>query len=316
MDRTSAAAPLVSVNIPCYRQLHYFRECLDSVLSQTFDDYEVNVIDDAGDDEYRRYIESLGDPRIKYHRNERRLGAMANMFSAIMAGEAKYTLAFHEDDLLSPDYLHGAVEILESRPRCGFVAAEVREFRDDSPPALVKTEGPMAHDVFESRAELLRGIFKGVEPMFGSVVYRREAVAGLHGDHERYGTLVDRPFLLSILDNWSAAVIREPVAWYRGHGEDDDRHEGMSAENILELLKTYRRSLPEKLHIRDEALFFPYAADWLMILYRLTPKDRKPSPAKFMFQAWRAGLYNPRWERRFGLSRLRGALRDAGRTVS
>jgi hypothetical protein len=35
MDRTAEAAPLVSVNIPCYRQLHYFRECLDSVLAQT-----------------------------------------------------------------------------------------------------------------------------------------------------------------------------------------------------------------------------------------------------------------------------------------
>jgi glycosyltransferase involved in cell wall biosynthesis len=309
MDRTST--PVVSINIPCYRQLNLFRECLQSVLAQTFDDYEVNVIDDAGDEDYRRYVESLANPKIKYQKNETRLGAMANMFSAITAGTGKYTLAFHEDDLLAPDYLRGAVEILEARPKCGFVAAEVREFRNDSPPVAEHLDGPMAHDVFETRADFLRGIFKGVEPMFGSVVYRRAALDGSKADHARYGTVVDRPFLLSILDSWSAAVIREPVAWYRGHGESDDRHEGMSADNILELLKTYRESLPEKMHIRDEALFFPYSADWLMILYRLTPEQRKPSLPRFMFQAWRAGLYNPRWERRFGLSRLRGALRDA-----
>ena len=152
--------------------------------------------------------------------------------------------------------------------------------------------------------------------MFGSVVYRRSAITALTAEHARYGTLVDRPFLLAILDKWSAAVIREPLVWYRGHDQDDDRHEGMSATNILELLKTYRASFPERIPARDAALFFPYAANWSMILYRLTPMGQKPPLARFMFQAWRAGLYNPRWERRFGLSRLRSVLLHARRNES
>lgn len=304
-------SPLVSVNIPCYRQLDYFRQSLDSVRAQTFTNFEVNVLDDGDSEDYRRYIDSLGDNRIRYRKNPVRLGAMANMFEAMHAGEGKYTLAFHEDDLLSPDYMKAAVEILESREDCGFVAAEVREFANDLPAMQRQRVGPIPYDVFTSSSEFLRGIFKGIEPMFGSVVYRRAALEGARPDHQRYGTLVDRPFLLSILTRWTAAVIREPLAWYRGHGSNDNRHEGMSADNILELLKTYRATLPEKMHIRDEALFFPYAADWLSILYRLTPDDRKPPAARFMFQAWRAGLYNPRWERHFGLSRLRGALKDS-----
>jgi glycosyltransferase involved in cell wall biosynthesis len=304
-------SPLVSVNIPSYRQLEYFRQSLACVLAQTLQDFEVNVIDDAGDDDYKRHIESLGDSRIMYVRNPQRLGAMANMFHAIHFGQGKYILAFHEDDLLSPDYLKAAVDILESRADCGFVAAEVREFKDTPPALTSRNNGPLPYDVFTSDAQFLRGILKGVEPMFGSVVYRRDALDGAVADHDRYGTLVDRPFLMSILKSWTAAIVREPLAWYRGHGSNDDRHEGMSADNILELLKTYRSVLPEKMHVRDEALFFPYAADWLGILYRLTPNDRKPPVARFMFQAWRAGLYNPRWERRFGLSRLHGALREA-----
>jgi glycosyltransferase involved in cell wall biosynthesis len=313
---SSEAAPLVSLNIPCYHQLHYFRQSLESVLAQTLTDFEVTVLDDGADDEYRKYIESLGDSRVRYCRNPERAGAMANMFSAIQAGAGKYTMAFHEDDLLSPDYLRNAIEILETRPNLGFVAAEVREFTDEAPAMTRRADAPVAYDVFTSAADFLRGIFKGIEPMFGSVVYRRAALEGAQADHQRYGTLVDRPFLLSILARWSAAVIREPLAWYRAHGSNDNRHEGMSADNILELLKTYRSRLPEKMHVRDEALFFPYAADWLSILYRLTPDDRKPPAARFMFQAWRAGLYNPRWERRFGLSRLRGALKDSRKSRS
>lgn len=303
--------PLVCINIPCYRQLAYLRECIASILAQTFDDYEVTIIDDAAADDYHDYVASLGDPRVHYRANIPRLGAMPNMFHAIFAGNGKYTLAFHEDDLLGPGYLRAAVKILESRPECGLVAAEVREFRDGTPPGTLRAdiESP-AYELFGSAAEFVRGILKGIQPMFGSVVYRRSAIAGLRPDHDRYGTLVDRPFLLSILEKWSAAVIRDPVAWYRGHGENDGRHEGMSSANILELLKTYRAALPGRMHVHDEAVFFPYAAEWLTILYRLTPDNRKPSMSRFIYQAWRAGLYNPRWERRFGLSRLRHELTE------
>jgi len=301
--------PLVTINIPSYHQLSYLRECVASILAQTFADFEINIIDDAAADDYREYVRSLEDPRVHHRPNARRLGAMPNMFHAIFAGEGKYTLAFHEDDLLAPGYLRAAATILESRPEIGFVAAEVREFRDAGPRNMLQgdIESP-AYEVFESPAQLVRGILKGIQPMFGSVVYRRSAIAGVNPDHDRYGTLVDRPFLLSIMEKSSAAVIREPVAWYRGHGDNDDRHEGMSSANILELLKTYRAALPERMQIPDEALFYPYAAQWLTILYRLTPNNRKPSMTRFFYQAWREGLYNPRWEPRFGLSRLRHEL--------
>lgn len=301
--------PLVSINIPCYRQLPYLRECIAGILAQTFGDYEINVIDDAASDDYRDYVASLRDPRVHYCANVQRLGAMPNMFHAIFAGRGKYTLAFHEDDLLAPGYLRAAVGILELRPDCGLVSAEVREFRDGTPCDVLRAdmESP-AYELFGSPAEFVRGILTGIQPMFGSVVYRRSAMAGISPDHDRYGTLVDRPFLLSILEKCGAAVIRDPVAWYRAHGETDDRHEGMSSANILELFKTYRAALPGRMHIHDEALFFPYAAEWLTILYHLTPANRKPSMTRFIYQAWRAGLYNPRWERRFGLSRLRREL--------
>src|SRR6185436_12463222 len=115
-------------------------------------------------------------------------------------GRGRYTLAFHEDDLLHRDYLSAAVEILDSHPACAFVACELREFKDE-PPAEQR-DRPNAHpayELFNSATELVRAILRGVEPMFGSVVYRRAALAGIHPSHSEYATLVDRPFLLSIL---------------------------------------------------------------------------------------------------------------------
>src|SRR5918994_1685123 len=113
--------PLISVTIPCYHQLAHAQRVVKTVLEQPVHDFELTLLDDGASDEYRDYVGSLGDPRVRYHRNETRLGAMRNMFAAIAWGTGKYALAFHEDDLLGAHYIEAAIDILERHPRCGFV---------------------------------------------------------------------------------------------------------------------------------------------------------------------------------------------------
>lgn len=301
-------APLVSINIPCYRQLAEARRCIDSVLAQTFRDFELTLFDDGASDEYRDYVEALGDARVRYHRNPERLGAMRNMFQAIGAGAGKYSLAFHEDDLLNRHFLASAVGILETHPSCGFVAAELREFTQEPSRQQLDapTDGP-SYDVFASPADLLRAILDGLEPMFGSVVYRRAALAGVSADHDAFGTLVDRPFLLAIMRRWSAGVLREPLVWYRHHS-DTARHQGMHADHILRLFTLYRSTLSTPLTPRDRALFYTYSGYWLFRLYDLTPDDQRPAFGRFLFRVWSAGLFQPQWRGRFGLRLIQRAL--------
>ena len=302
--------PSVSINIPCYRQLDLLRRALDTIRGQSDTSLEVNLLDDGASDDYRRYVESLGDPRIHYHRNPERLGAMRNMFSAIVAGGGEFTMAFHEDDLLSTTYLASATAILGRHPSCGFVACQLHEFKDEpSADDLGKEFRPFAFETFATATELVRGILRGVEPMFGSIVYRRSALEGIHPDHDGYGTLVDRPFLLSMMDRgWSAAVIQSPLVWYRQHGEGDTRHMVMTADHILHLLRTYREKLPERWSEDDRANFHRYTGYWLFELYRLTPPDQRPPVWKYLFRAWRQGLYDPRARGRFGVRQIQRAL--------
>src|SRR6476646_2103929 len=154
----TAAAPLVSVNVPCYRQLPLNRRAVETIRAQSFANLEITLIDDGASDEYRRSVESLRDPRVRYVRNPERLGAMRNMFAAIETGRGQYTMAFHEDDLLSAGYIEQAVGILERDPRCGFVACELRESTAAPTAAELGRRGPdPAYDVFASEADLVRG---------------------------------------------------------------------------------------------------------------------------------------------------------------
>src|SRR5262249_29965654 len=157
------------------------------ILAQSFGDFDLTLADDAASDEYRAYIEALGDPRVRYVPNPTRLGAMKNMFAAIARGRGKYVLVFHEDDLLAEGFLAAAIGILGRQPSCGFVAAELHEFRDEPDPAdLARIVARPAHEVFSTGADFLRAIFRGVEPMFGSIVYRREAIAGIEPELTHY----------------------------------------------------------------------------------------------------------------------------------
>ena len=309
---TEARKPLVSIAIPCYHQLSLARRAIDSVRSQSLSDIEIILLDDGGSDDYRAYLESLGDPRVRYHRNEERHGAMKNMFAAIAAGRGDYTMAFHEDDLLSRGYLAAALGILQTNPSCGFVACQLNEFAQDPAPSVLEHDLPHpAYEKFATSTDFVRGILRGTaDPMFGSVVYRRAALDGVVPDHVRYATLVDRPFLLSIVERgWTAAVVREPMVWYRQHQRDGDaRHLAMTTDHILQLLDTYRSKLPARLTKEDRALFFSYSGYWLFELYRLTPPNRRPPVWRFLFDAWRKDLYDPRARGRFGLRQIQRAL--------
>lgn len=307
-------APLVSINIPCYHQPASARRCIAAMRAQSLANIEINLFDDGGSDEYRAMVESLGDPRVHYYRNPVRLGAMRNMFQSITAGRGTYTIAFHEDDLLGSHYLETAVSILEQDSSCGFVAGDLREFEELPPDATLQLRpNPPAVERFTSPAEFLRVIFRGVEPMFGSIVYRRAAVeplaaAQLAVAHDEFATLVDRPFLMSILDRWTGAVIRDPLVWYGKHREGDVRHLAMSTEHILRLFARYRAALPARLDAKDRALFYAYSGYWLFTLYRLTPPAARAPLRQFVLQAWRRGLYNPKWSAGYGRKRLIGLM--------
>jgi glycosyltransferase involved in cell wall biosynthesis len=308
--------PLVSIAVPCYHNLAQARRCVSSILAQSWREFELTLIDDGASDEYREYVETLGDPRVRYRRNPSRLGAMRNMFQAIGAGSGTYTLAFHEDDLLGARYLESAVGILERDPKVGFVTAQLREFESEPSAAqLAAPADPPAYDLFASPADFLRAILDGLEPMFGAVVYRRAALAGVLPAHDEYGTLVDRPFLMTIMERWSGAIVRDPLVWYRRHA-DTVRHEGMSADHIVRLFSFYRSTLPAPMSARDRALFYTYSGYWLFALYDLTPDNRRPSFGRFLLRVWRGGLYQAKWRGRFGLRLLQRAVLGQGSSAS
>lgn len=112
--------PKVSVNIPCFNSAGFIRETIESVLNQTFRDFEVVVIDDGSKDETGEIIKNYNDEQIHYFYQENQ-GLSRARNRALFLSRGEYIAFLDHDDIWLPDKLAKQVEILNEQPDIDFV---------------------------------------------------------------------------------------------------------------------------------------------------------------------------------------------------
>lgn len=115
--------PKVSVNICCYNSEKFIKETLQSILDQTFNDFEVIVIDDGSKDKTRQIIKSFSDSRIKYFYQDNQ-GLSISRNKAIELSKGKYIALIDHDDCWIPDKLELQVQLLEKNAKIGLVYSD------------------------------------------------------------------------------------------------------------------------------------------------------------------------------------------------
>ena len=114
----STQLPRVSVGVPVYNGERYLAQTLDSLLSQTFDDFEIIVCDNASTDLTETICRTYAaqDARIRYVRNVVNLGASENYRRVLELSSGEYFRWANSDDLSSPEALARCVKILDQEP--------------------------------------------------------------------------------------------------------------------------------------------------------------------------------------------------------
>lgn len=110
---TSSAQPILSVCIPTYRGAAHLGATIDSVLSQSFDDFELIIIDDNSPDDTSGIVARYKDPRVRYMRNANNLGPEGNWNRCLNESRGKYFKLLPQDDLLMPGCLERQIAVLE-----------------------------------------------------------------------------------------------------------------------------------------------------------------------------------------------------------
>lgn len=110
--------PRVSVGMPVYNGEPYLAEAIDSILAQTYTDFELVISDNASTDRTQdiclAYVKK--DQRVHYHRNATNIGASKNYTRVFELSSAQYFKWAAHDDIIAPDFLRRCVEVLEQKP--------------------------------------------------------------------------------------------------------------------------------------------------------------------------------------------------------
>src|ERR1700754_1046169 len=97
--------PKVTFFVPCYNLAHLLPECINSILAQTYGDFEVLIMDDCSPDNTAEVARSFRDPRVQHVRNPENLGHLKNYNKAIAMARGAYIWLISADDKLRTPYV-------------------------------------------------------------------------------------------------------------------------------------------------------------------------------------------------------------------
>jgi len=119
--------PKVSVVMSVFNGARTLREAVDSILSQTFTDFEFIIIDDGSTDGTWGILNGYDDPRIRLLRNEENIGLTRSLNKGLALVQGEYIARMDADDISLPERLERQVDCLDSRPEVGVVGTNYWE---------------------------------------------------------------------------------------------------------------------------------------------------------------------------------------------
>lgn len=263
--------PRVSVIIPTYNCKEYVCEAVDSVLNQSFKDFELIIVNDGSTDGteqvLKKYFEGFPD-KIKYIEQENKGISVARNIG-IRASSGEFIAFLDADDLWLPEKLATQIVVFDTNPNVRFVHTNTYGFGGP--------EGTYLNRYWMSREQIKKHsgyiffelYFRNIRITVSTVMIRRECLDKV-GIYDEYLSLLgceDRELFLRILWQFEAIYVDEPLAKYR------DRADSMG-QNF------------EKMIIAQE-----YVYDKIAKLYGL-PNSYKKKGLSSVYYEWASAFYS------------------------
>lgn len=211
--------PLVSVCIPTYRGAAFLAATIDSVLNQSYPDFELWILDDNSPDGTQNVVSKYSDPRIKYIRNMKNLGPEGNWNRCLELAQGKYFKLLPHDDLLSAKCLEEQVAVLEA-DHAGEIALVFgsREIIDPAGRVLLSRGLPGAKPGRISGERLIRRCIRAGANLIGepgNALFRHSLISCTGGYDATHPYLVDLDYWFRILSNGDAHYTGSQTSSFR-----------------------------------------------------------------------------------------------------
>ncbi len=177
--------PKVTVLMAVYNGEKYLRAAMESILNQTFRDFELMIIDDASTDSTPEIISSYPDPRIRVLKNETNLGLTKSLNKGLKEAVGEYVARMDADDISLPERLVQQVSYLDKHPDIALIGCRV-EVIDDKGQSL-----GISHSLATTRESIFYWLIFNNVLTHSSVMFRRDVVMNLGGYDESHRYVED-----------------------------------------------------------------------------------------------------------------------------
>ena len=219
--------PIVSIITPVYNGEKYLAECIESILSQTYENWEYIVVNNCSKDGSIKIARDYAkkDSRIRVHDNKEFLSMVENFNHSLVqiSPESKYCKVIHADDLLFPECISKMVALAENHPSIGIVGAYVLEG------VRIKCDGLPYPNTFFSGRDICRWSLLDRSPINGglyvfgsptSLLIRSDLIRNRRPFYnDKYLQVVDQEVCYYLLQNADFGFVHEILTFSRLHSK-------------------------------------------------------------------------------------------------
>ncbi|MGI0118030.1 glycosyltransferase family 2 protein [Zooshikella sp. RANM57] len=253
--------PLVSVVISCYNHENYITDCIKSVLTQTYSNIELIVIDDGSKDKCPEILQALSQEFNFFFKHRENKGLSASLNEAIALAKGKYICPLGSDDIILHDKIEKQVNFLEKREDIAVCGGNIicidEQNQVKSKQRLKPYREVDFHKMFTQSKE---------GPAAPTVMIRAE-VLNTVGGFDTDVRLEDLNLWLKITSHgYKIAILSDILAYYREHSSNTYKNYQLMTEEILKTYYKYKDK-PDYLKVKNKFL--------LSMFVKTSKKDAK-----------------------------------------
>jgi glycosyltransferase involved in cell wall biosynthesis len=250
------AAPTVSICIPVYNGAATIEEAINSVLAQTFSDFDIIVVDNCSTDDTVSIVKGINDARVSVQVNDENYGPVENWNRAVLATTGKYVKLLCADDALAPTCLQRQVDVLEAPGNEQIVLTAVRRtVVDDNGNVLMQGRGlggmkgrVSGHDVIR------KTVRSGTNPLGepAAVLIRGDLLRQNMPWDGSLGYMIDVDMWTRVLAHGDLYAIPESLATFRvSTGAWSGELAGKQRKQATEFMKRLQERYPHLISATD-----------------------------------------------------------------
>lgn len=222
----------IEIFIMTYNRADYLKASIESILNQTANVKNITVLDNNSSDNTEQVVLGYENRGVEYIKT---FGFLGNFNKAKEVVSKKYCMLFHDDDILSPQYLDLALKILNRHENVAIIVTKHTEFTDKIQP-IIKNKISEKHYLFKNKKEFAKYVYFIAELTYATAIYKTENFRATPLNYSVFNKVNDRPFMVETTRNGCAILIDDKSVFFVRRHDGQDTTTSINTPTLCQII--------------------------------------------------------------------------------